>query len=74
MKGGAEDLVDGPLSPVKAHISAERTTEKIKGVRPIPGRRSRARRPLEPRLCLHPCRQNPGRSEEGLRRPDPARA
>jgi len=31
MKGGAEDLVDGPLSPVKAHISAERATEKIKG-------------------------------------------
>jgi len=31
MKGGAEDLVDGPPSPVKVPISAERATEKIKG-------------------------------------------
>ena len=31
MKGGAEDLVDGPLSPNKVGISPERATEKIKG-------------------------------------------
>ncbi len=31
MKGGAEDLVDGPVSPSKARLSPERATEKIKG-------------------------------------------
>ncbi len=31
MRGGAEDLVDGLLAPVKVPISAERATEKVKG-------------------------------------------
>jgi hypothetical protein len=31
MKGGEEDLVDGPLSPTRAGISPERATEKLKG-------------------------------------------